>query len=59
MKKTGISYRDAQALWELAEYAGYKKGPAYHPPQKDSYQGGEVLHLKINGMHINIYGEEE
>ena len=58
-EKTGISYDDAQELWELAEYVGYKKGPAYHPPQRDSYQGGEVLHLKINGMHINIYGEEE
>lgn len=43
----------------LAEYAGYKKGPLYHGPQIDSYQGGEMLHLKINGMHINIYGEEE
>ena len=27
----------------------------YHPPQYDSYQSGQVKHLKINGIHINIF----
>ena len=53
-KRTGISKADADALWELTEYTGLNKITSCHPPQYDSYLGGTQLHLKINGMHVNI-----
>ena len=54
-KRTGINSADADALWELTEYTGLDKITSCHPPKFDSYLGGTQLHLKINGMHINIF----
>ena len=53
-KKTGISRGDADALWELSQEVGLT-GKRYHGPKFDSYQNGTKFHLKINGMHINIF----
>ena len=55
-KRTGISKADADALWELTEYTGLDKITNCHAPKFDRYMGGKQLHLKINGMHINIVG---
>ena len=30
-------------------------GKRYHPPKFDRYLGGKQLHMKINGLHINIF----
>jgi hypothetical protein len=53
-KRTGITKKDADALWELTEYTGLNKRANCHAPMFDSYLGGKQLHLKIKGMHINI-----
>lgn len=48
-----------QSATSLAEETGlniYTK--AYHPAKFDSYQEGKQLHMKINGMHINIFTEK-
>lgn len=29
----------------------------FHLPKYDSYLGGTQYHMKINGMHINIFDE--
>lgn len=54
-KRTGISKEDADVLWELTEYSGLDKIANCHPPKFDRYLGGKQLHMKMNGMHINIY----
>ena len=54
-KRTGINKADADALWELTEYTGLDKRSSCHAPKFDRYMGGKQLHLKINGMHINIF----
>jgi hypothetical protein len=49
-----ISRADADAYWELAQEVGFKPGPSFHGPRIDSYLGGSQLHIKINGLHINV-----
>jgi hypothetical protein len=56
-KRSGISKPDADALWELTQYTGLDKITRCHGPMLDSYQKGQQLHLKINGMHINIFDQ--
>ncbi len=56
-KKKGISRQEADILWNWAQEYGLT-GTKYHGPQFDSYQGGNQLHMKINGMHINILDKE-
>ena len=55
-RRGGITSNEADILWNWAkEYDLVNLYPrSYHPPKFDSYQGGRVKHLKINGMHINI-----
>jgi len=55
-KKTGLSRTEADILWEWTEEVGLSELKNYHPPKFDSYLGGTQLHIKINGMHINIFG---
>ena len=54
-KKSGLSRTDADILWSWAEEARLSGLRSYHPPMYDSYLGGSQLHIKINGMHINIF----
>ena len=54
-KKSGLSRTDADILWSWAEETGLSKLHSYHSPKYDSYLGGTQLHIKINGMHINIF----
>ena len=54
-KKTGISMDEAKILWEWADEYGlstYKR--ANHMPKFDKYLNGTQLHIKINGIHINV-----
>ena len=55
MKKTGLSRAEADIMWEWTEEVGLSSLKNYHPPKFDSYLGGTQLHMKINGMHINIF----
>ena len=57
-QKTGLSRADADVMWELTEFAGLSDFKNYHAPKYDSYLGGTQLHMKINGMHINIFEQE-
>lgn len=54
-KKSGLSRTDADILWSWAEETRLSGLRSYHPPMYDSYLGGSQLHIKINGMHINIF----
>ena len=55
-RKTGISLNEANILWKWANEYGLT-GNRYHGPKYDSYLGGSQLHIKINGMHINIFDQ--
>ena len=55
VKKTGLSQAEADIMWEWTEEVGLSSLKNYHPPKFDSYLGGTQLHMKINGMHINIF----
>ena len=55
-RKTGISLSEANILWQWANEYGLT-GNRYHGPKYDSYLGGSQLHIKINGMHINIFDQ--
>ena len=54
-KKTGIGKEEADILWSWAkEYGLSSFRKSNHMPKYDKYLGGSQLHLKINGMHINV-----
>ena len=52
--QNGISRGEADILWSWAQEYGLT-GKRYHGPKFDSYLGGNQFHMKINGMHINIF----
>ena len=52
--QNGISRGEADILWSWAQEYGLT-GKRYHGPKFDSYLGGKQFHMKINGMHINIF----
>ena len=54
-KNGGISLADAEAYWDLVKECGLDAFKNFHGPKLDSYLGGTQLHIKINGLHINIY----
>ena len=54
-KKTGVSRNEADIMWGWSEELGLSGLRNYHPPKYDSYMGGKQFHMKINGMHINIF----
>lgn len=46
---------EADIIWEWVEEMGLSGLKNFHPPKFDSYLGGSQYHIKINGMHINIF----
>lgn len=54
-KKSGRSRADADILWSRAKETGLSELNKNHPPMYDRYLGGTQLHIKINGMHLNIF----
>lgn len=55
-KKGGIRVDEAKILWSWTkEYGLSKYTKSFHGLKYDRYLGGRQLHLKINGMHINVF----
>ena len=49
--------KEADIMWNWEKEVGVSELKNYHAPQYDRYLNREQYHMKINGMHINIYGE--
>ena len=55
VKRSGVTHQEADILWEWTKEVGLSGLKNYHAPKYDNYLGGTQFHLKINGMHINIF----